>query len=393
MSPSPAIPQKDPVQSLLVAILVLGVGAPVLLWVLFHEQIAFAFIELRKVQAAVLFFDPEGQALLRQWIAAANPETTTLKGLWESGATAGYYGRWVSVVGLLLVGGYVFSRHPSVTKRFRMKHSLASLAERGLSLWPEIGPALALDIPSYKIDHPVYGMRMRPRDFGKAHGIIVDTHALTDRMRDGELVAIDGGERYVRVDRLRQIYTWQVGNEWPGLEGLPAYERHLAVAFATQIADQDPKNARAQAIIKELARSARSAFLKGDPKIIASPLAASVEAEMMAHPRVQAVVARHRFTRTVMMGLLEACRDNGVFPPNWFNWLKAIDRVSWYALNDVGLYVSSVESAGVRAQFNAERAAGKPLPTLLLEPAVTGFIEYLDTILPGEDDWAPGKPQ
>jgi intracellular multiplication protein IcmP len=386
-------PAKDPIEGLVVAILVLLVGLPLLVWFLFHAEISAAFIAVRKAQAALLFFDPEGQAMLRDWIARANPETTTLKGLWESGETAGYYARWVSVIAILSMGGYFFRKHPDVTSRFREKHSIRSLAERGLDQWPEIGPALALDIPSYSIDHPVYGMRMRPRDFGKKHGILVDASALTDRMREGELVAVDGGARYVRIDRLKQIYTWQVGAEWPGIEALPIHERHLLVAFATQIADPDPKNATAQLIIKELARSARQAFLKGDPSLIRSKRAASIEAKTMASAKVQAVIQRHRWTRTILMAMLEEARINGVLAPNWFNWLKAVDRVLWYALNDLGLYVASVEAAGTRAQYNAERAAGRALPSLLLEPAVTGFIEYLDTILPGEDDWAPGKPR
>lgn len=389
---APVNPQaKDPIEGLLVAILVLCVGLPVLVWFLFHAEISTAFIALRKLQASLLVFDPEGQAMLRQWIAQANPETTTLKGIWESGAVAGHYARWLAVIGILAFGGWVFLKHPGVTKRFRQKHSLISLAERGLSIWPEIGPALALNLPSYSIDHPIYGMRMRPRDFGKKHQILVDAPALTDKMREGELVAVDDGARYVRIDRLKQIFTWQVGSEWPGIEELPRHERHLLVAFATQIADPDPKNARAQAIIKELARSARKAFLQREVALIQSPLAADLESQMLAHPKVQKLLNRHRYTKTVMMALLEAARENGVFPPAWFNWLKAVDRVLWYSLCDLGLYVASVEAAGVRAQYNAECAAGRPLPNLLLEPAVTGFIEYLDTVLPGEDDWAPGK--
>jgi len=55
--------------------------------------------------------------------------------------------------------------------------------------------------------------------------------------------------------------------------------------------------------------------------------------------------------------MLEKARSNGVLPPNWFRWLKTVDRVTWYALNDLGLDVASVEAAGIRAHWLAESMA------------------------------------
>ena len=67
----------------------------------------------------------------------------------------------------------------------------------------------------------------------------------------------------------------------------------------------------------------------------------------------------------------------GILSSSMFRWLKKIDRILWYSLNNVGRRKFHVEAAGVVNHFFAERIWGMAIDEPHVEQAVEGVVEYL----------------
>lgn len=359
-----------------------------MLWLIAHEQISWVVMTVRLWEARLLSFDTEGQRMVYQWIASRHPRDATINELWQSGQVTGYYLRWIVIAILLPLFAWMFMKHPGRSLQFNRRFGILSLARSQTGLYPAMAPMLDMDLLNTSIDDPIHGMRMRPRDYAKRYGMVKPmVEIATDHPRD-DLDVVDA-RTVILLKRSREVFAKQLGAEWRGIghEQLPAYERALLVAFATQAAALDDKaNDLSEKITNELAAGAVQAFKTGDATKIVSKTADAMQDAVMAAPAVQRVLRRHGFRRTVLMGMLEEARKGGVLNPARFRWLKAVDRVTWYCLTDMGMHPSSVESAGVRAQYQIEVAANGPVLTPMIESAVNGLRMYLDEV--SEDDKA-----
>lgn len=356
-----------------------GAGIIVMVWLTGHEWIAHAIMHVRLLEAQVLFFDREAQRTIYQWIAQRHPRDVGLNELYQSGQVVGYYGRWVVAALIAVVYGWRFATHPGRQRQFRRSYTVESLAYAMAPLYPMLLPVLRLRLHEKSIDDPVHGMRMLPRVYARQHGMLKRMSEISADVPRDTLGVIDAKQVLV-LPQCRRVFAQQLGQPWTGIAALPTYEAHLLVAFAVQLAVlTDDANDLALRIIEELAVGADAAFATTDLSKIHSETAARLAADALAAPAVVAVLVRHGWRRTVLMGVLEAARVGGVLPPAWFRWLKAVDRVTWYALCDLGTAPSSVESAGVRAHYLMEQAAGRPLGTPSIDSAVDGLREYLTT--------------
>lgn len=359
-----------------VAVLVL------MIWLLAHEQIAWLGMNIRLWEAWLLAFDREGQRTVYEWIASRHPRDVGFAELYRSGEVTGYYLRWIVVAILLPAFAWAFLRHPGRSLAFRQKHSILSLARAQAHLYPMMAPIIEMDLLNAPIDHPIHGMRALPRTYARKYKMLRTMSEIpADHPRD-DLDVLDARNVLI-LSRCNEVFAKQIGAEWQGVghAALPAYERALLVAFAVQLAGLSKDcNKQTLKIIEELAIGARQAFRKGDLALIVSATADALQDAVLAAPKVQKVLRRHGFRRTLLMGLLEEARSGGVVPPGWFRWLKAVDRVTWYALCDLGIQPSCVESAGVRAQYLIEKAAQGPVLTPMVESAVNGLRDYLDEV-------------
>ncbi|TAL63716.1 MAG: IcmP-like type IV secretion system protein [Burkholderiaceae bacterium] len=223
-------------------------------------------------------------------------------------------------------------------------------------------------------------MRQRPRDYAYRLQFLVRTSSLKDFPADGEAI---NSREVLLVDRARAVFCKQLGRPWHGVDALQPHERALFAAFAAQ-ANYD--NASAQELIDDLPLRYLKAVKKKDASLITSPLVAPLLAKYADTEVVKKTLSRHTYVRTVLMSLLIAARKNGIFPPSWFRWLKTVDRITWYSLNDLGTENASVESAGVRSHWNAERLTRAPMDQPEVEAAIDGLRSYLQEILDEDPD-------
>ena len=75
----------------------------------------------------------------------------------------------------------------------------------------------------------------------------------------------------------------------------------------------------------------------------------------LRHIMADSRLAKHAFTYTGLMTLLEAARDGATLAPSSFRWLKGRNRTLWYALNCVGKKTAFTESAGTYGHWLLEK--------------------------------------
>jgi len=169
-------------------------------------------------------------------------------------------------------------------------------------------------------------------------------------------------------DLARAAFEHQLGPIWSGVHRAPPHVRCLFAAFALHAARQRDD---AGSLLGDLATAlppGNGATPLTLPERVVATADRVLEDIEMIRPCVR-VAERHAYTTTAMMGVLTHARERaGVLSPGQFNWAKLVDRGLWYAL----LMPPNpfVEGAGAHAHFMAELAAGAPLFTAQIEPAM-----------------------
>lgn len=83
------------------------------------------------------------------------------------------------------------------------------------------------------------------------------------------------------------------------------------------------------------------------------------------------------YVNPFMMALLEYARTRGVLSTAYFGWIKAFDRTLWYALNQTGRTVASIEAVGALSHHAAEVAMGKALEEVYTDIAIEGVRQEM----------------
>jgi intracellular multiplication protein IcmP len=317
-------------------------------WLIGHEKISGVIMKIRSFEAYLLVFDPEGRDAIRQWIGTIHPKDATLGALWNSGMVAGRTLRWGVLTILTGMFGYLIYKSPDRTSKYARKYTMQTLARQEAQEFPAIQPVLDAGLIDVPLDDPINGMRHRPRDYGRLHGFIVPIAGLGEKDDPAQIEILDSRSA-LRLDRAREVFAKQLGKVWQGVGELRGYERAIFAACAAQLNND---NKMAQQIIDDLARAYLRARREKKVSMINSLRAQKALHQYGNTTAVKRLVSRNAYKRTVLMTMLTGARESGVLPAAWFRWLKTVDRVTWYALNDLGMEVASAEAAGVRAHWN-----------------------------------------
>lgn len=351
-------------------------------WLFGHEKISAFVMKVRGIESYLLIFDGEARDAIKEWVTTTHPRDATLLELWQSGIVAGRSLRWAVLLIVTGLFGYLVYRSPERGTKYTRVYTTETLAQQEAKVWPVIQPVLGQNIIDIPLNDPINGMRQLPRDYGRRLGFIVPIAGMGEKENPENIELLDDRSA-LRLDRARAVFAKQLGKVWQGLPALKGYERALFAACAAQINND---NKLAQAIINDLALSYVRAREKKDAALINSLRAQKALHEYGNSKQVKRIVGRHAYTRTVLLSMLSASRQCGVMPAAWFRWLKTVDRVTWYVLNDLGLEVASVEAAGVRAHWMAETIAQTPIVNPMIEPAMVGLQTYLGETLDVEED-------
>jgi len=193
------------------------------------------------------------------------------------------------------------------------------------AIFPYTAPILYRDLLKQNI--PGWEPSVSPHEFARRHRLV------NKRKLDREVA--------------RKVFLKQLGKRF-SLKTMAPHERALYAVFAAKIAkDRDA----GQDLLAELSRSCLRTKDGAPDYSLSNDLYRKHFKQGMPFAKV------HRYTRTLLMSMLVAAKEQGKLTPSFFLWLKPIDRTLWYALNRVGAQVPFTEAAAIWNVWEAEQVA------------------------------------
>lgn len=220
----------------------------------------------------------------------------------------------------------VWAKNPGV--KLRRSMNMNTLAESEARVWPWITPVLGKKIIEQPIEDGPWAMGLHPLEFARKYSLL-----------DGQTLS---------RERAEKLFASQLGPLWEGPEKLRSSTRALFACFCAQACSD---NKAAIEGLKTMALTVSS----GKPDY---SFAKGLLDKYYQDERIQAIVKRHAYVSTVVSSTLMEARKYGVLPPNFFLWLRPVNRPLWYTLNGVGRSTPFAEASGVHAHRLAEQVAG-----------------------------------
>jgi intracellular multiplication protein IcmP len=361
---------RDPFDGLWMAALLMA--APLVAWWAWSEVwVTWAF-QLKRVELKLLHALGLGTAQTADLSTALQsaltaPDKIAFDAFFFGLEAVGSYLSGPVAAGLVGLGIWLIGFHPA--GQFRRRFDLWRLAEAMREPWPFALHALRRGHLALPLDHPVWGMALSGEAFLRRHDSVI-------------VEEVDGKGWTLREESARTLLAAQLGPPWVAAESLPLHIQALAGLFALRISSfTAPSDAETQrlknhafALLRSLALSAAN-HKAGDYL----PTAATYQeilretALFLKAAPIQAVIAGHAYSHTVLLRLLAEARSGGVLPSASFNWLKGVDRPLWYALSSLGRRAPFVEALGAIAHYQAELRAGVALYPPAMEAALDGL--------------------
>jgi len=252
----------------------------------------------------------------------------------------------VPIILIILFGAY-YLYSTNIVDKYKKTYSMLSLAKAEIGNWPQIRPALGLNLVKADIYKGPWAMAMSPIEFGHKHDLLI---APKNKEKTASL----------KTDKARLILREQLGAKWEGVSNLDASVKGLIAAFIARI-NRDRK--ASSFLLRELAKVDASSHhtIKEIDEVVN---------KYINSPLVTDVIKQHAYFYTVMAGFITKSRDDGVLASADFLWLKPFNRTLWYVLNCTGRQTPFVEVAAIIGHFNAEILYGEAINIPMIESSV-----------------------
>ena len=366
--------------------LVLGMFfiAIVAFWYLFNQPIinAMRWLRVAELQIIDLFTDrimvvspnpgqPPRPARVDEtlkWLKSGNASNLSVGQLGVISQTiVAQYLRWPIAVILALLGAWALFKAPE--NNFKKTYTMDKLIDVQAVTWRFITPIIKFNpskseqrapgapVPSVL---PAFAEALSPEEWLAYHNVPM-VNGAPDR------------------DRMRRAFVEQLGPRWQGPGKLPDYARALLTAFALRGAR---KRDQSDQLLGDLSA-------QWDPKkgMVLTAKQKSMIRKTLADPKIGApilkICSQHGFVVPALIHALLWCRQQGgVLAPGQFVWLRAVDRMLWYPLNNVGRRAFHAEASGAMAHYLAEIALSRPLPIPKVDGALTAVEVYVQETFP-----------
>ena len=353
---------KDDSTETWIAVGVLFALVAAVVWTLHGQTVVELLMRWKYLELRLVAFTSHDAQRLADWIGQRDMRRFTLSTVGELSTYVGTILRW-PILAMCVVGAYILRRR-SVVLTYSREFDMMSLAREQAKVWPAIQPVVDLDLSSSHRDDGPWASPRSPQSFSELHGLI----------HDGVFDDV----------RARETFTKQLGPAWANVDALPPYARQLLAAFAIQA---DGERDACQTMLGEMSQAyasrkwpwyarrflaARQRRLREDLDRRALRIVKHANSE-----RVRTWSTQHAYVLTLMCTALEDARRCGVLAPATFLWLKPIDRVMWYALQNVGRRTCFSEAAAVSAHWVAEKAVRRAMFTPDVDRAVAALHQAL----------------
>ena len=355
------------------------------LYIAHADSVNRPLLTLAKAQIQVFtpFFDEAQTAWTR--IAEADPASLSWGTMQKVLHYTGSWIRWPFALLLVLFGvaATFMGRVGGLVRRFNMESLLRNNAESFPCLRPVVGRGKYLLSPE-SYDSGPWKIARTPAQFALENELLLNEQgkpfspeqALKNGLPSTELSA--WGNARLDEKKALAVLTEQLGKPFEGYEGLSPCRRTLAVAFLAY-ANGDKKGC------VSMLDMVSSSYNEIDGNVDCPVLT-----DTAFEKRLKKAWARHKdvlseknmashaaYELPWFMALLYRARQKGVLASSQFLWLRPMDRLLWYALNQCGGRAAWAEGFAAWAHYTAEEQEGKALTEPHVAPAVASLKEAL----------------
>jgi intracellular multiplication protein IcmP len=325
-----------------VAIVLIGV----LFWWAFRVRIAGIILGLRLIESSVFSLFTSNLDDLRIWMRGIDRRLVTASDMYKVSHEVGSYLRFLTTPVLIFLGYKLYKNSPVEKFKRTFTHETLPVAQADVYPWMKI---------STKINISAMDPEIGPWAYAKTERMFAREYKL--RGEKGE---------YDKI-RAEQIFIKQLGPIWLGYKHLKPHAKGIFAMLAARV-NKDFKSS--DKLLIQLAESAAM----GEMNYAGVD---ELAAKHMESKAMQRIIRQHAYEKTVLMAMVEKARGGvagkDYLPPNWFLWLKGVDRPLWYALSDIGRMAPHVESAGVFSHWLMESMRRKRLEMPFVKNAVEGL--------------------
>ncbi|KAB2841469.1 MAG: hypothetical protein F9K47_11300 [Burkholderiales bacterium] len=307
----------------------------------------------------------------------------TGEGLMLMNAQAGRYGGML-LLPLMAYWGWRLAHSP--VKGLRRRLSARELMRCQAEYWPAARPVLNLDLLGKDKDHPHFRRALTPQEFAILERIATNVRIAVRDEKSGEDTVLDHvppemiGRRVMHLlkcdfdeGRAKEVFAAQLGQAWQGIDKCAPALQGVLAAFLAHAHRENKER------MIELKRELADGW--GRP----GPIAQAMLAKYGRCSLLATAAQDHSFTYTVLRRVYGQAKGlSGKLPSSEFLWLKAVDRIAFYCLNEEGRRGAWAMTAGIRAHYQAERVAAetnKSLPPAqqirLDAPYVVGAVKAM----------------
>lgn len=181
-----------------------------------------------------------------------------------------------------------------------------------------------------------------------------------------------------KVDELAaaRAFSLQLGPVWRGTLHMAPYRQVLLAAFCLK---SMRKRSEADEMLGRLSKCwTFERGLKVDGSLVRQ--ARKILRNRDLSGKILSKCNQHAFENTVLLRALNTAREEGgVLAPAQFLWLRGVDRLLWYPLNNLGRQSHHMEALGAICHYKAEKMAQRPIPRPKVDDAVKSISEYISS--------------
>lgn len=285
-----------------------------------------------------------------------NPENLSVWEFFSILSKVGVRTKWLTVIFMCIMWVYLLFKMKG--DGFTQKFTLDSLIFFQKSYWKTVDT-----VATYKPKSSGDGLRRQVTPF--------------EWLRDNKIKnSVMGDSVSIDDDACSKVFASQLGEPYVNFEELPLHVQSLVVMFAYQKENQIEKT---KFLKEELACIYSGVY---DEKTRREKLEALIAPFVNKNGKYvksfEQVAKKHAYVNSAVLAFYRYCKTHsGVLATAEFLWLKPVDRVLYYALNNDGRMAHHIEGAGVISHFQAEIVAKFPLSEPYVDSAIDGVRQYL----------------
>jgi len=312
--------------------------------------------------------------------------------------------------------------------RLKTKHNIITLANQCKSFIPELKPVLEQNLLESDPDKGPFRREESPIRFAIKHGLIyvheeeyggvlshkknLATFSRAKGLLPGHIFVRDHYTKglmaihrkcYLDREKTKALLTRQLGKPFTSYKDMSPYRRALMAVFLRFSLGGDDNKQKAWDLLDQFNNSWESASKyktrswfakKRELQIDMTGVDETIEfcltdpEILFEHPHISETFSKHAFETTLLTGLLIHSKKMGKLNTPKYLWFKALDRVMFYSLNQVGGQCGWSEAAGPFAHLLVEDAVEWAVNTPNIDHAVDGLEEFLNDT----EGWIPLDP-